>query len=136
MAMYLVLAEKRGIPGKSYGLHPRTTFERIRRPGTYIFSPRHSMRMFRDSLVFFAKHLPNVNITSMGGFHIREAGATREQDLAFSFAIGAAYLQEGVKAGMNVDDFAPRFSSTPSGEHGIFKEVAFHRAGRRMWPRS
>jgi methylmalonyl-CoA mutase N-terminal domain/subunit len=90
--------------------------------------------MFRDSLVFFAKHLPNVNITSMGGFHIREAGATREQDLAYSMAIGAAYLQEGVNAGLEVDDFAPRFSFNAfGGSMDFFKEIAFHRAARRMW---
>ncbi len=135
MAMYLVLAEKRGIPREKLRATPQNDIlkEFVAR-GTYIFSPRHSMRMFRDSLVFFAKHLPNVNITSMGGFHIREAGATREQDLAFSFAIGAAYLQEGVKAGLNVDDFAPRFSFNAfGGSMEFFKEVAFHRAGRRMW---
>jgi methylmalonyl-CoA mutase N-terminal domain/subunit len=90
--------------------------------------------MFRDSLVFFTKHLPNVNITSIGGYHIREAGATREQDLAFSMAIGAAYLQEGVNAGLPVDSFAPRFSFNAfGGSMEFFKEIAFHRAARRMW---
>jgi len=92
------------------------------------------MRMFRDSLVFFARNLPNVNITSMGGFHLREAGATREQDLAISMAIGAAYLQEGVNSGLKVDDFAPRFSFNAfGGSMEFFKEIAFHRAARRMW---
>ncbi len=135
MAMYLALAEKRGIPWEKIRATPQNDIlkEFVAR-GTYIFSPRHSMRMFRDSLVFFTKHLPNVNITSMGGFHIREAGATREQDLAFSMAIGAAYLQEGVNAGLSVDDFAPRFSFNAfGGSMEFFKEIAFHRAGRRMW---
>jgi methylmalonyl-CoA mutase N-terminal domain/subunit len=135
MAMYLALADKRGIPWEKIRATPQNDIlkEFVAR-GTYIFSPRHSMRMFRDSLVFFTKHLPNVNVTSMGGFHIREAGATREQDLAFSMAIGTAYLQEGVNAGLAVDDFAPRFSFNAfGGSMEFFKEVAFHRAGRRMW---
>jgi methylmalonyl-CoA mutase N-terminal domain/subunit len=135
MAMYLALADKRKIPWEKLRATPQNDIlkEFVAR-GTYIFSPRHSMRMFRDSLVFFTKHLPNVNVISMGGFHIREAGATREQDLAFSLAIGAAYLQEGVNAGLAVDDFAPRFSFNAfGGSMEFFKEVAFHRAGRRMW---
>jgi methylmalonyl-CoA mutase N-terminal domain/subunit len=137
MAMYLALADKRGIPRDKLRATPQNEIlkEYIAR-GTYIFPPRHAMRMFRDSLVFFTRHLPNVNITSMGGFHIREAGATREQDLAFSMAIGAAYLQEGVNSGLNVDDFAPRFSfNSFGGSMEFFKEIAFHRAARRMWAR-
>jgi methylmalonyl-CoA mutase N-terminal domain/subunit len=135
MAMYLALADKRGIGWDKLRASPQNDIlkEFIAR-GTYIFPPRHSMRMFRDSLVFFTKHLPNVNITSMGGFHLREAGATREQDLAFSMAIGAAYLQEGVNAGLQVDAFAPRFSFNAfGGSMEFFKEIAFHRAARRMW---
>lgn len=135
MAMYIALADKRGIPREKLRATPQNEIlkEFIAR-GTYIFPPRPSMRMFRDSLVFFSKHLPNVNITSLGGYHIREAGATREQDLAFSMAIGAAYLQEGVNAGLPVDTFAPRFSFNAfGGSMDFFKEIAFHRAARRMW---
>jgi methylmalonyl-CoA mutase N-terminal domain/subunit len=135
MAMYMALAEKRGISWDKVRATPQNDIlkEFVAR-GTYIFPPRPSMRMFRDSLVFFTKHLPNVNITSIGGYHIREAGATREQDLAFSMAIGAAYLQEGVNAGLPVDSFAPRFSFNAfGGSMEFFKEIAFHRAARRMW---
>ena len=135
MAMYLALADQRGISWDKLRATPQNEIlkEYIAR-ATYIFPPRHAMRMFRDSLVFFVKHVPNVNITSMGGFHIREAGATREQDLAYSMAIGAAYLQEGVNAGLDVDDFAPRFSFNAfGGSMDFFKEIAFHRAARRMW---
>lgn len=135
MAMYLALAEKRGIPWTKLRASPQNDIlkEYVAR-GTYIFPPRPAMRLFRDSLVFFTRHVPNVNITSMGGFHIREAGATREQDLAFSMAMGAAYLQEGVKAGLQVDEFAPRFSFNAfGGSMEFFKEIAFHRAARRMW---
>ncbi len=135
MAMYLALADQRGIAREKLRATPQNDIlkEFVAR-GTYIFSPRHSMRMFRDSLAFFVRYLPNVNITSMGGYHIREAGATREQDLAFSMAIGAAYLQEGVRAGFEVDAFAPRFTFNAfGGSMEFFKEVAFHRAARRMW---
>jgi len=135
MAMYIALADKREITWDKLRATPQNDIlkEFIAR-GTYIFPPRPSVRMFRDSLVFFNKHLPNVNITSMGGFHVREAGATREQDLAFSMAIGAAYLQEGVNAGLNVDEFAPRFSFNAfGGSMEFFQEIAFHRAARRMW---
>jgi methylmalonyl-CoA mutase N-terminal domain/subunit len=125
MAMYIALAEKRGISADKLRATPQNDIlkEFVAR-GTYIFPPRPSMRMFRDSLVFFTKHLPNVNITSIGGYHIREAGATREQDLAFSMAIGAAYLQEGVNAGLPVDSFAPRFTFNAfGGSMEFFKEV-------------
>jgi methylmalonyl-CoA mutase N-terminal domain/subunit len=135
MAMYIALADKRGIAREKLRATPQNDIlkEFIAR-GTYIFPPRPSMRMFRDSLVFFTKHLPNVNITSIGGYHIREAGATREQDLAFSMAIGSAYLQEGVDAGLPVDAFAPRFTFVSfGGSMEFFKEIAFHRAARRMW---
>jgi len=137
MAMYMALAEKRGISWDKLRATPQNDIlkEFVAR-GTYIFPPRPSMRMFRDSLVFFTQHLPNVNVTSIGGYHIREAGATREQDLAFSMAIGAAYLQEGVNAGLEVDSFASRFSFNAfGGSMEFFKEIAFHRAARRMWAR-
>ncbi|MGB9699592.1 MAG: methylmalonyl-CoA mutase family protein [Thermodesulfobacteriota bacterium] len=135
IAMYLALADKRGISWSKLRGSPQNDIlkEYVAR-GTYIFPPRPAMRLFRDSLVFFTKHVPNMNIVSMGGFHIREAGATREQDLAFSMAIGAAYLQEGVNAGFQVDEFAPRFSFNAfGGSMEFFKEIAFHRAARRMW---
>lgn len=135
IAMYLALADKRGVSWSKLRGSPQNDIlkEYVAR-GTYIFPPRPAMRLFRDSLVFLTKHVPNMNIVSMGGFHIREAGATREQDLAFSMAIGAAYLQEGINAGFQVDEFAPRFSFNAfGGSMEFFKEIAFHRAARRMW---
>lgn len=137
IAMYLAMADKRGISWSKLRGSPQNDIlkEYVAR-GTYIFPPRAAMRLFRDILVFFTKYVPNMNIVSMGGFHIREAGATREQDLAFSMAIGAAYLQEGVNAGLPVDEFAPRFSFNAfGGSMEFFKEIAFHRAARRMWAR-
>jgi methylmalonyl-CoA mutase N-terminal domain/subunit len=135
MSMYLALADQRGIPREKLRATPQNDIlkEFVAR-GTYIFPPRPSMRMFRDSLVFLSHQVPNVNLTSMGGYHIREAGATREQDLAFSMAIAAAYIQEGIKAGLEVDVFVPRFTFNAfGGSMEFFQEIAFHRAARRMW---
>jgi methylmalonyl-CoA mutase N-terminal domain/subunit len=135
MAFYIALAEKRGISPEKLRATPQNDIlkEFVAR-GTYIFPPRPSMRMFRDSLVYFTKYMPNVNITSIGGYHIREGGATREQDLAFSMAIGIAYLQEGINAGLEIDSFAPKFTFNAfGGSMELFKEVAFQRAARRMW---
>jgi len=137
IGMYCALAEKRGIPIEKIRATPQNDIlkEFIAR-GTYIFPPRSSMRFFRDSLVFITRNLPNVNITSIGGYHIREAGAAREQDLAFSMAIAMAYLREGVEAGLEVDSFAPRFTFNAfGGSMEFFKEVAFQRAARRMYAR-
>ena len=135
MAMYFALAEKRGIHLNKLAATPQNDIlkEFIAR-GTYIFPPRPSMRMMRDSIVFFTKYTPRVNITSIGGYHMREAGCTREQDLAWSMAILEAYLQEGVNAGLDVDSFAPRISVNAfGGDMEFFSEVAFQRAARRMW---
>lgn len=135
MAFYIALAEKRGIaPDKLRATPQNDILKEFIARGTYAFPPKQSMRMFRDSAVFFARHMPNVNITSIGGYHIREAGASRIQDLAFSMAIGIAYLQEGVKAGLDIDSFAPKFTFNAfGGSMELFKEVAFQRAARRVW---
>jgi methylmalonyl-CoA mutase N-terminal domain/subunit len=137
VAMYIALAEKRGITmDKLRGTPQNDILKEFISRGTYIFPPRPSMRMFRDSLVFFTENLPNLNITSIGGVHIREGGATRIQDLAFSMANGIAYLQEGVNAGLGIDSFAPKFTFNGfGGSMEFFKEIAFHRASRRMWAR-
>jgi len=135
VAFYLALADKRGVPYAKLRSTPQNDIlkEFIAR-GTYIFPPRPSMRMFRDSLVFFNKNCPHINLTSAGGYHIRGAGASREQDLAFSMANMIAYLQEGVNAGLDIDSFAPRFTFNGfGGSMEFFKEIAFHRVARRMW---
>ena len=136
-AMYFALAEKRGIPLDKLRATPQNDIlkEFIAR-GTYIFPPKPSMRMVRDSIVFLTQNCPHVNINQLGGYHIRGAGATREQDLAFSMAILTAYLREGVNAGLDVDSFAPRFTVNAfGGSLEFFKEIAFQRAARRMWAR-
>ncbi len=132
---YLALADKRGVSWSKLKCTPQNDIlkEFVSR-GTYIFPPTPSMRMFRDSLTFFTEHLPGVNITSIGGYHIREGGASREEELAFAMSIGIAYLQEGVNAGVDIDAFAPKFTFNGfGGSMEVYKEVAFHRAVRRMW---
>ncbi len=137
IAMYVVLAQKRGIPlDRLRGTPQNDILKEFIARGTQIFPPRPSMRLFRDILVFCVENLPKLNITSLGGYHMREAGATREQDLAFSMSIGAAYLQTGVDARQDIDSFAPRFTfNVFGGSMEIYKEIALHRAGRRMWAR-
>ncbi|GAB6162928.1 methylmalonyl-CoA mutase family protein [Desulfothermus naphthae] len=137
IAMYIALAQKRNIPlEKLRGTPQNDILKEFVSRGTYIFPPRPSMRLFRDILVFCTKYVPNMNVTSIGGYHMREAGATREQDLAFSMAIGAAYLQTGIDAGLDIDSYAPNFTFNAfGGSMEIYKEIAFQRAARRMWAR-
>jgi len=135
MAMYAALAEKRNVPLDKLRATPQNDIlkEYVAR-GTYIFPPAPAMRLFRDTLVFLNKHMPKVNITSIGGYHIREAGANRMQDLAYSMAIAIAYLKEGVNTGLNIDDFAPRFTFNAfGGSMEFLQEIAFQRAARRMY---
>ncbi|UCG38944.1 MAG: methylmalonyl-CoA mutase [bacterium] len=137
IAMYVALAQKRGVPLNKLRATPQNDVlkEYIAR-GTYIFPPKPAMRLFRDTLVFINEHLPRMNITSMGCYHIREAGATRVQGLAYAMSIACAYLEEGVNAGVEVDAFAPRFTfNAMGGSMEFLNEIAFQRAARRMYAR-
>jgi len=137
LAMLAVLAEERGIPlAKLRGTPQNDILKEFIARGTYIYPPRASMRLFRDTMVFCRQHMTAMNINSIGGYHIREAGATRVEDLAFSLANGIAYLQEGVDAGLDVDDFATKFTFNAfGGSMEVYHEIAFQRAARRMWAR-
>ncbi len=135
IAMYAALAEKRGIsPAKLRGTPQNDILKEFVARGTYIFPVRHSMRLVRDSITFCTEHMPLLNTVSICGFHMREAGATREQCLAFTFSNGIAYLSEGVNAGIDIDTCAARMTFLSfSGSMEILKEIALHRAARRMW---
>ncbi len=135
IAMYAALAEQRGIPlEKLRGTPQNDILKEFIGRGTYIFPPGPSLRLFRDTLVFCTQNMPRFNITSIGGYHMREAGASREHDLAFSMVIGAAYLQTGIDAGLDIDVFAPNFTFNAfGGSMEFYKEIAFQRAARRMW---
>ena len=135
IAMYACLARKRGIPlEKLKGTPQNDILKEFIARGTYIYPPRPSMRLFRDTCVFCCKHMPALNINSIGGYHIREAGATRIQDLAFSLANGIAYIEAGIDGGLSVDEFAPAFTFNAfGGSMEIYNEIALQRAARRMW---
>ncbi|MPZ83531.1 MAG: methylmalonyl-CoA mutase [Actinophytocola sp.] len=135
VAMYFLLARKRGVDGtKLRGTPQNDILKEFIARGTYIFPPRPSMRLVRDLFGFVTEHLPRLNVVSGGGYHMREAGATRELDLGFSMANGIAYLQTGVDAGIDVDVLAQRITFNAfGGSLELFKEVALQRAARRMW---
>jgi methylmalonyl-CoA mutase N-terminal domain/subunit len=137
LSMYIALAEKRGIPiAKLRGTPQNDILKEFVARGTYIFPPRPSMRLVRDSIVYATKHMPLLNTVSISGYHMREAGATREQVLAFTFSNAIAYVQLGIDAGLDVDEFVPRFTFlTFSGSMEILKEIALQRAARRLWAR-
>ncbi len=135
VAMYYLLSEERGVDVRTLRGTPQNDIlkEFIAR-GTYIFPPRPSMRLVRDLFLFVTERMPKFNVVSGGGYHMREAGATREQDLAFSMANAMAYLRTGVEAGIEVDVLAPRMTFNAfGGSLELFQEVALQRAARRMW---
>lgn len=135
LAMYIALAKKRGIPISKLNCTPQNDIlkECVSR-GTHIFPLKHAMRLIRDTIVFGAKEMPGLRPVSINGHHPREAGATREQVLGFHLAFGIAYVQLGIDAGLDIDDFGGRITfNDSSGSLEMFKEIAYLRAARRMW---
>ena len=136
--MYAALAEKRGIPLEKLRATPQNDIlkEFIAR-GTYIYPPGPSMRLFRDTLVFCRQQLPKLNVTSIGGYHIREAGATRIQDLAFSLRHWHAPTCRLASTRVSTSTTSPRMFTFNAfgGSMELYHEVAFQRAARRMWAR-
>lgn len=137
LAMYIALAEKRGIPlNKLRGTPQNDILKEYVARGCYIFPVKHSMRMVRDSFLYCTKYLPRMNLISICGSHIREAGATAVQDVAFVLSNSIAYVQLGVDAGLDVDKFVPRFTWLGfGGSMDFFLEIAASRVARRMWTR-
>ena len=103
--------------------------------GTYIYPPRPSMRLVTDTFAYCREHLPSWNTISISGYHIREAGSTAVQEVAFTLADGIAYVQAALDAGLAVDEFAPRLSFFFNAHNNLFEEVAKFRAARRLWAR-
>jgi len=133
-AMYIVAAEKRGIPMvKLGGTIQNDILKEYIAQNEYLFPPEPSMRLIVDTFEFGTKHLPLWNTISISGYHIREAGATAVQELAFTLADGLAYVEAGVERGLKVDDFAPRLSFFFNVHNDFFEEVAKFRAARRIW---
>lgn len=135
-AMYIAAAEKKGFPRHILG---GTTQNDILKEyiaqNTYIYPPEPSLKLVVDTMEFGAKEMPRWNTISISGYHIREAGATALQELAFTLIDGLTYVEEGIKRGMNVDDFAPRLSFFFNCHNDFFEEIAKFRAARRIWAR-
>ena len=135
--MYLAVAEKHGTPWEKVGgtLQNDILKEYIAQK-EYIFPPRPSMRLITDQFSFCAKHVPRWNTISISGYHIREAGSTALQELAFTLRDGVEYVKYGIEAGMPVDEFAPRLSFFFNSHNDFFEEIAKFRAARRIWSKT
>jgi methylmalonyl-CoA mutase, N-terminal domain len=136
LALYLVTAERRGIGwDKLNGTIQNDVLKEYVARGTYIYPPRGSMRIITDIFAFATKEVPNWNTISISGYHIREAGSTAAQELAFTLADGIAYVEAALKAGLKVDAFASRLSFFFNVHNNFFEEIAKFRAARRLWAR-
>ncbi len=134
LAMYIAVAEKQSVPAeKLRGTVQNDILKEYMARGTYIFPPKPSMRLITDIFSFCSEHVPRWNTISISGYHIREAGSTAAQEVAFTLADGIAYVEAAIKAGLAVDDFAPRLSFFFNAHNDLLEEVAKFRAARRMW---
>ncbi len=134
LAMYLAVAEKDGTPfSKVGGTLQNDILKEYIAQKEYIFPPRPSMRLVTDQFAFCSKHVPRWNTVSVSGYHIREAGSTALQELAFTLRDGMEYVKYGVDAGLPVDEFAPRLSFFFNAHNDFFEEIAKYRAARRIW---
>lgn len=136
LAMYVAVAEKKGVkPEALKGTIQNDILKEYIARGTYIFPPRPSMRLITDTFEYCSKNIPKWNTISVGAYHIREAGASEVQEIAFAFANAMAYIDAAIKAGQKVDDFAPGISWIFTAGLDFFGEVAKFRAARRLWAR-
>lgn len=134
LAMYIVAAEKQGVSAdKISGTIQNDILKEYIARGTYIFPPKPSMRLITDIFSYCAKHVPKWNTISISGYHIREAGSTAAQELAFTLANGRAYVEAALEAGMDIDQFAPRLAFFFNAHNQFFEEIAKFRAARRIW---
>jgi methylmalonyl-CoA mutase, N-terminal domain len=134
LAMYVVAAEKQGVPPEALGgTNQNDILKEYIAQKEWLFPPAPSMRVFKDMLVYSTEHMPKWNTVSISGYHIREAGSTAAQELAFTLADGFAYVEAGIEAGLDVDHFAPRFSFFFNSHIDFFEEIAKFRAARRIW---
>lgn len=136
LAMYVAVAEKQGVqPEQLKGTIQNDILKEYIARVTYIFPPRPSMRLITDTFAYCSKNIPKWNTISVGAYHIREAGASEVQELAFAFSNAMAYIDAAIKAGQKVDDFAPGISWIFTAGLDFFFEVAKFRAARRLWAR-
>jgi len=134
LAMYVALAEKKGVSlNQLTGTTQNDILKEYIARGTYIFPPGPSLRLIADTLIYGTRYLPRFNVMSISSYHIREAGATAAQELAFMLANTIAYVEAGIRAGLKVDEFAPRLSFLGGCGSHFFEEVAKFRAARRIY---
>ncbi|MEM3770509.1 MAG: methylmalonyl-CoA mutase family protein [Candidatus Bathyarchaeia archaeon] len=134
LAMYIVVGEKQGVPQNVLdGTVQNDILKEYVARGMYIFPPKPSMRLVTDIFEYCAKNVPKWNTISISGYHIREAGATAVQEVAFTFANAIAYVQAAIERGLDVDKFAGRLSFFFAAHNNLFEEVAKFRAARRLW---
>jgi methylmalonyl-CoA mutase N-terminal domain/subunit len=136
LAMYMVAAEKQGVSSHQIGgTIQNDLLKEYMAQKSWILAPTPSLRIIGDIMEYATKHIPRWNTISISGYHIREAGSTAAQELAFTLLNGMEYVKVGVKHGLDVDDFAPRLSFFFNAHNDIFEEVAKYRAARRIWAR-
>ncbi|WP_094606533.1 Methylmalonyl-CoA mutase [Sporomusa silvacetica DSM 10669] len=136
LAMYIAVAEKQGVALEQLkGTIQNDILKEYAARGTYIFPPKPSMRLITNIFEYCSKNVPKWNTISISGYHIREAGSTASQEIAFTIADGIAYVEAAIKAGLNVDDFAGRLSFFWNAHNNVLEEVAKFRASRRIWAR-
>jgi len=134
LAMYIAVAEKQGVAADQLkGTIQNDILKEYAARGTYIFPPRPSMRLITNIFEYCSKHVPKWNTISISGYHIREAGSTASQEIAFTIADGIAYCEAAIKAGLDVDAFAGRLSFFWNAHNNVLEEVAKFRASRRVW---
>src|SRR5438876_12346106 len=136
LAMYLAVAEKHGADWKKIsGTLQNDILKEYIAQKEYIYPPRPSMRLITDIFRFCADNVPKYNTISISGYHIREAGATALQELAFTLRDGMEYVEWGVRAGLDIERFVPRISFFFNAHNDFFEEIAKYRAARRVWAR-
>ncbi|HWQ34395.1 MAG TPA: methylmalonyl-CoA mutase family protein [Blastocatellia bacterium] len=134
LALYIAVAKKQGVtPDKLNGTIQNDILKEYIARGTYIYPPKPSLRIITDIFSYCAREVPNWNTISISGYHIREAGSTAVQEVAFTLADGICYVQAAIEAGLQVDDFAPRLAFFFNSHNNFLEEVAKFRAARRMW---
>lgn len=134
LLLYQLVGEEQGVRGDQLrGTIQNDILKEYVARGTYIYPPRPSMRLIVDTFAYCAKEMPNWNTISISGYHIREAGSTAVQEIAFTLANGVAYVEAALAAGLALGDFAPRLSFFFNAHNNLFEEVAKYRAARRLW---
>jgi len=134
LSLYLAVARKQGVPfSKVRGTLQNDILKEYIARGTYIYPPAPSLRLVTDIFAYCAREVPNWNTISISGYHIREAGSTAVQEVAFTLADGITYIEAALAAGLEIDDFAPRVSFFFNAHNNLLEEIAKYRAARRMW---